>query len=133
MHTNSIYLAVVVLFFYAYDMAADTGNDWASDAGHFRISIQTELDPIEINRIHAWTVTIHTADGEPVSEAELTVTGGMPIHDHGMPTRPRVTDNLGDGRYRLEGMRFHMNGQWEVSIAISVDGISDTVTIALDL
>ena len=54
-------------------------------------------------------------------------------HDHGMPTRPRVTEDLGGGRYRLDGLRFHMNGRWEMTIEINADGRRDTVLIVLDL
>ena len=34
----------------------------------------------------------------------------MPEHNHGFPTAPRVTENLGEGDYLLEGMRFNMGG-----------------------
>jgi hypothetical protein len=61
------------------------------------------------------------------------VDGGMPLHNHGMPTRPRITEELGEGDYRLEGMRFHMRGAWEVSIEIAADGKTDTVIIKLSL
>ncbi len=57
----------------------------------------------------------------------------MPAHDHGMPTRPRVTADLGEGRYRLDGMRFHMNGDWEIVLEILADGRRDTVVIKLVL
>ena len=125
--------ATVVLIFCAHAIAADAGDDWVSGDGLFVVSFETELDPIGINRIHNWVLSIRTANDEPVQSAELTVVGGMPLHNHGLPTRPRVTENLGDGRYRLEGMRFHMNGQWEVSVTITADGNSDTVIIVLDL
>jgi hypothetical protein len=35
--------------------------------------------------------------------------------------------------YLLEGMRFHMNGRWEVSIEIDANGKRDTAVITLDL
>jgi hypothetical protein len=57
----------------------------------------------------------------------------MPLHDHGMPTRPRVTADLGGGRYRLDGLRFHMNGDWEIVLEILANGSRDTVVIKLVL
>ena len=115
--------------------AADAGDEqeWASKRGTFNISFQAELNPIEINKIHSWVLTVRTGSGDPVTTATISVLGGMPLHDHGMPTRPRVTENLGEGRYRLEGMRFHMNGRWEVSITVEADSKVDTVIIVLDL
>lgn len=37
----------------------------------------------------------------------------MPEHRHGMNYRPVITP-LGDGRFRVEGMMFHMAGRWEI-------------------
>jgi len=57
----------------------------------------------------------------------------MPAHDHGLPTRPRVTEELGDGDYRLDGVRFHMSGYWEMVISIKGDGYEGTVVVPLTL
>ncbi len=43
---------------------------------------------------------------------ELLVDAWMPEHRHGMNYRPSVTV-LGGGRYRAEGLLFHMPGRWE--------------------
>ena len=61
----------------------------------------------------------------------------MPEHDHGLPTEPRITTNLGAGDYLLEGMKFHMNGVWTISLVISGPasdaGETDTVIFQLEL
>jgi len=57
----------------------------------------------------------------------------MPLHDHGLPTRPRVTEELGNGDYRLQGMRFHMTGAWEITLLIRAGETEDTVVISLKL
>lgn len=122
--------AVLLLFLLPVtDALSDT---WSSTQGVYEISYESLLDPIEINRIHSWILTV-TSDGEPVTGAVITASGGMPVHDHGMPTRPRITGELGDGRYRLEGMRFHMNGEWQISVEIDANGRRDTVLILLQL
>jgi hypothetical protein len=109
------------------------GEPHWSDSGRFQLSFTSELQPIEINRIHAWVIHLRTADGSPVDGAELQVSGGMPAHDHGLPTRPRVTTPLGGGDYRLEGLRFHMNGAWEITVTVNADGQRDRVVIGLEL
>ncbi|MDZ7669031.1 MAG: FixH family protein [Gammaproteobacteria bacterium] len=106
---------------------------WPSEAGHFRVSYQSRLEPITINRLHQWVLTVTDAAGEPVDGARIRVNGGMPAHDHGLPTEPRVVEALGGGRYLLDGVRFHMHGAWEVVLQLEADGSSDTVTITLDL
>ena len=127
------WFAMLVLLLQVSVLAADTEREWLSRRGVYKISFEAELDPIEINKIHAWVLSVRTSSGDPVTTAEISVFGGMPLHDHGMPTRPRVTEYLGEGRYRLEGMRFHMNGRWEVSVTVKADGKVDTAVIALDL
>ncbi len=110
-----------------------TSDVWESKRGLFAVSYESELQPIEINRIHNWLLHIETTGGDPVAGAIVEVTGGMPLHNHGLPTRPLVTEELGDGNYRLEGMRFHMAGDWELTITIVADGKSDTVIVTLAL
>lgn len=107
-------------------------DEWQSERDVYTVSYTSSMQPIQINQMHEWTLHINS-DGRPVSGAKLSVAGGMPMHDHGLPTRPRVTEELGDGRYRLQGMRFHMQGAWEISIEIKADGKTDTVVIKLQL
>lgn len=106
---------------------------WMSQAGHFRVRYTSKLDPIVINRIHGWVLHVETADGEPVLNADITVGGGMPVHNHGLPTSPRMTQNLGNGDYLIEGMRFHMNGYWEITISIVAGDDRDNILIPLEL
>ena len=63
----------------------------------------------------------------------LSIDGGMPEHDHGLPTAPRVVAELGGGDYRIEGLRFHMSGLWEIQISIDSGDHRDVVTIPLEL
>ena len=104
-----------------------------SEAGLFRISIQSEVDPIPINTTHAWRLHVENMNGQAVGDASITVDGGMPAHGHGLPTVPQVTEYLGNGDYRVEGLRFHMQGRWVVNFAISAGGGEDTATLELQL
>ena len=112
-------------------VAAD--DVWVSKRGLFTVSYESALQPIEINRIHQWVLHIESESGEVVTGANVEVTGGMPAHDHGLPTRPRVIEEFEEGNYRLDGMRFHMAGDWELTISIEADGKTDTVIVALHL
>lgn len=122
-------VAVIVTLWPGVETGAET---WTSQRGIYTVHYESTVDPIEINRMHSWTLVV-TRDGEPVEGADITVSGGMPAHDHGMPTRPRITADLGGGRYRLDGMRFHMNGDWEIVLEIDASGSRDTVVIAVVL
>jgi len=129
---NARYLLALMLF--ALPQQGATASEvWESKRGLFNVSYESELHPIEANRIHHWVLHIENAAGDPVIAANIEVTGGMPLHNHGLPTRPRITEELGNGNYRLDGMRFHMAGDWEITINIDVDGKTDTVIVTLHL
>ncbi|MDE0311399.1 MAG: FixH family protein, partial [Caldilineaceae bacterium] len=112
---------------------ADSLETQETENGLFRVSAVSQLDPVVINETHAWTLHVETADGSPVADAEIAIDGGMPEHNHGFPTAPRVTENLGEGDYLLEGMRFNMGGVWVLTLKISTGGQSDTVNFEFEL
>jgi hypothetical protein len=120
-------LALVLIAF------AEDQRTKASEKKLFLISYEPQIQPVSINRIHNWVVHVETADGAVVDSATISLIGGMPDHDHGLPTLPQSTRYLGDGDYLVEGVKFHMNGRWEVTMTITVDGGSDTVTFDLQL
>jgi hypothetical protein len=102
-------------------------------SGIYTITATPKLDPLVINRIHEWTLHIEAADGDPVENARIMVEGDMPEHQHGLPTQPEVTENLGNGDYLVEGMKFSMPGDWEVTFTVTADDGSDAVTFDLVL
>jgi hypothetical protein len=57
----------------------------------------------------------------------------MPEHDHGLPTAPQVTRYLGNGDYLVEGIKFLMNGWWQMSFLITAGEQRDSVTFNLVL
>jgi hypothetical protein len=124
---------IAVLLAFSFSSALAEEVSWTSKGNVFVVSYQSELQPLQINQLHAWILHIENADGEPVADAVIEATGGMPVHDHGLPTRPRVTDEIGDGNYRLEGIRFHMAGLWEITLVITDGDRTDTVVISLTL
>lgn len=111
----------------------DTSAARTSDRGVFNVSWSADSGEPPLNQIHTWTLHVETADGQPVEGATITVDGGMPQHGHGLPTSPKVTEDLGNGDYRVEGMKFQMLGFWEVRFNISANGQSDSVTFNLIL
>jgi hypothetical protein len=111
----------------------DTATTRMSDQGTYQVSITSDLDPIDINQIHSWTLHVQTPDGQPVENAEIGVDGGMPQHNHGFPTSPQVTQELGGGDYLVEGVKFSMVGWWEMRFDITAGGQSDSITFNIVL
>ena len=132
-------LIVVALFgFMLFRMSyvpanLDLSTTQLSNQGVYQVSYSPRRGPIVINQIHSWTIHVETADGQPVTDAAIAVDGDMPQHGHGLPTRPEVTKNLGNGDYLVEGMKFHMGGWWVVDFTIDAHGKQDTVRFNMTL
>ncbi|HEX2484266.1 MAG TPA: auxin-binding protein [Myxococcota bacterium] len=88
------------------------------EVGLYRIAIAPENGAIPLNAIHSWVVEVATAAGEPFVPTRLALDGGMPQHGHGLPTAPRVTRSLGTGRFLVEGVKFHMGGDWTLRVEV---------------
>lgn len=131
-HAQRICRFCVMLIIAGVAGAASAGAD-RIEAGSFRVSYESRLAPLRINVMHSWILTVETASGDPVVGADIKVTGGMPQHNHGLPTAPRVTAEVEPGRYLVEGMKFHMNGHWQVAFEISALGETETATFELDI
>ena len=99
----------------------------------FKIEIYSELSPLSINTIHSWHIRVLDRDDEILELKELIVFGGMPEHNHGLPTQPEVTIRLDNGDYLLEGVRFHMQGHWELLIQFQYAGVDNTAIIDFEL
>lgn len=104
-----------------------------SEQGVYRVSYTSDTAPIPVHRMHSWTLHVEHKDGRPVSDAAIKVDGDMPGHGHGLPTRPRVTRNLGNGDYLVEGMKFQMGGWWVMEVTVAAGGQSDTAKFNLKL
>lgn len=98
-----------------------------------RIEIFSELSPLRINQIHSWRVRILGSNQQKLSVEELVVIGGMPEHDHGLPTQPQITSTLDNGDYLLEGVRFHMQGLWQLQIDFQFNGAAHQALIDFQL
>ncbi len=69
--------------------------------------------PISVGHHFALSLQLCPADARLVR-----VDATMPEHRHGMNYRPSV-HALGDGRWRAEGLMFHMPGRWELRFDVA--------------
>jgi hypothetical protein len=86
--------------------------------------------PIAVGRHFAIEVQLCPADAVLVR-----VDATMPEHRHGMNYRPSVK-RLGDGRdgrWRAEGLMFHMPGRWELQLDVQSAGRTEHVVDAIVL
>ena len=122
-----------MMFVMAPPSDLDLARSKKTAKGLYAVEIAPENPAFERNTLHSWIATVKTADGVAVEDAQITVDGGMPQHGHGLPTAPQVTAALGEGRYRIEGVRFNMSGWWEFELHVSAAAGEDDVTFNLSL
>jgi hypothetical protein len=87
---------------------------------------QVDGAPIAVGRHFAIVVQVCPADA-----MLARVDASMPEHSHGMNYRPSVK-RLPDGRWRAEGLMFHMPGRWDLLLEVRAGGrtekLVDTIT-----
>ena len=123
----AVYMGVMMARMNDIPSDLDTSTRRSSDNGLFNVSYTPSSGIVPVNQMHQWTLHVETADGQPVENATITLDGDMPQHGHGLPTRPQVTEYLGNGDYKVEGLKFQMGGWWVMDFVITAQGQSDTV------
>jgi len=102
--------------------------------GSFVVSISTEnRSKPPIRQYHNWIILVTDQQLNPIYPSVISVKGGMPAHGHALPTKPSVTEYLGDGRYRLEGVKFNMAGKWILLVSINSQNVRDIAEFNLDV
>lgn len=127
------YLAAAFALAFLSHLNADSDPEFEfTTPGGYSLHIHSQLQPLGINQIHSWQLELSNAAGI-VSGAEIEVQGGMPEHDHGLPTQPQVTEEIQPGIYLIEGIRFHMPGAWTMDFTINHGGAISNATLEFDL
>jgi hypothetical protein len=123
----AIFMGVMIARMNDVPADLDTSTTRSSEKGLFQVSYTPSNGTIPINQMHQWTLHVETAAGQPVENAAISLDGDMPQHGHGLPTRPQVTQYLGNGDYLVEGLKFQMGGWWVMDFVITAEGQSDMV------
>jgi hypothetical protein len=103
----------------------------SSEGGLYRIRTRPAELPLKLHQMHDWIVGIELMGGSSEIPTAVRFDGGMPSHGHGFVTRPRVTQNLGGGEFLVEGVKFHMPGDWMLQITVTSRGATDQVSFPL--
>ena len=94
-------------------------------SGQHILAFRPDPFRIEVGQPFALILNACTRRGAP---AELVaIDASMPEHKHGMNYAPVIVSR-GDGRFRAEGMLFHMPGTWEVVFDLRSDGTTERLT-----
>ena len=109
--------------------AAERGSLRAQGGG-YTVLFRASPEPA-VGRHFALVFSVCGSDGA-VSAQSVSVDARMPSHGHGMNYRPTITA-IGAGRYRAEGLMFHMPGEWELTFVVQAAGGPERITHTLVL
>ncbi|MBT8139232.1 MAG: FixH family protein [Gammaproteobacteria bacterium] len=99
------------------------------------LSVIEPADPKRATALGQYLVWLVQIDrnGEPFPVNAISIDGGMPAHGHGLPTQPRVTAQVSEGRYRVEGLKFTMPGRWILNFTVSSKLGNDRFSLEIDV
>ena len=124
-------LAALFAFLFANAAWADCPLDLGRGAGlvifsdHYLVAFRPEPLRIEVGQPFSLLFNVCAKSNTPGEL--LAVDAQMPDHKHGMNYRPTIVPG-GDGRYRVDGLVFHMPGHWELSIDVRAGEESERLT-----
>ena len=113
--------------------AAESRWTTTSEAGLYEVALAPRDGKPPIGAFHEWIIEVRDQTGAGVYPARLSFDGGMPGHGHGLPTAPSVSEHLGEGRYRLEGVRFNMAGAWTLMVGVDAAPGRDRAQFEIEL
>ena len=116
-----------------------------TQSGKYVVELKAVPDPPAVGELFEMRARIRFAsDDEPVPRAAVLLDARMPQHDHGMETLPKpVLEGCPtpdepkscppiDGWFRAKGFKFHMPGEWTVSVDVDGPIGRDTTTVKYD-
>ncbi|MGL6261555.1 FixH family protein [Vibrio sp. WXL210] len=89
----------------------------AIDSLGWKSEVSFDSSKIPLAKIHTWKLEIKDQNNQLVPCSPNSVTGDMPAHRHGLPTRPVARATEKPGVIWVEGLKFQMPGEWEVLIS----------------
>jgi hypothetical protein len=125
------FLAALFAFLFANAAWADCPLDLGRGTGlvifsdHYLVAFRPEPLRIEVGQPFSLLINVCAKPNTPGEL--LAVDAQMPDHKHGMNYRPTIVPG-GEGRYRVDGLVFHMPGHWELSIDVRAGEESERLT-----
>jgi YtkA-like protein len=111
--------------------ACGNPGDKLANGAHYTIAFKTAPAPIKTSEHFAIDLTVCPLGKAPMPRT-VRVDASMPEHRHGMNYKPTIVAK-GPGRYRAEGMLFHMSGRWEIAFEVVTGGTTERIATAIEL
>jgi hypothetical protein len=98
-----------------------------AESARYLLAYRTVPERVALGEHFALEYTVCPRPGAP-APAMVSADAWMPEHRHGMNYKPGVKA-LGGGRFRAEGLLFHMPGRWEFVFQAGGERITHSVRI----
>ena len=109
----------------------DNQSQIMSKSHHYSVTFSPPTTDIPLNQYFDMVVYITGSTQQVLTyPLDLEVDAGMKAHHHGMNVSPKII-NLGRGQFKVDGMLFHMPGDWFLKFIIHRGMISDKAEINL--
>lgn len=105
------------------DLGHGTGIVVYSD--RYMLAFRAEPLRIQVGLPFMLLMNVCTKRNEPAELVRVDAT--MPDHKHGMNYAPTIR-STGEGRYQVDGLLFHMPGNWEVAFDVRSGGETQRLT-----
>ena len=120
-------LVAGLLTFPAYGCVPELpGGGRTLEAGRYTVRYRAVPEKITIGQHFSLEMAVCANAGAPPPES-VNVDAQMPEHRHGMNYKASIKPAAG-GRYRADGLMFHMPGSWEIIFEVRAAGRTDRVT-----
>ena len=127
--TAAVWIAAAVFapgVVYAQTCGAGMPGAQRADSARYTVAYRMVPSKPEPGKHFSVEVAVCPKGDAPEPEA-LRVDARMPAHSHGMNYTAQVK-SLGGGRYRADGLMFHMPGRWEFLFDVMVGKTAERVT-----
>lgn len=115
------FILFLILFAYIPVINANENIDWnisqVSKSNHYKIDLNCNHPPT-LSSFQQCTFTLSNKQKEKLTNAVVKIDGGMPTHQHGLPTTPQALWNEKDNVYNINGLKFSMPGEWVLKFFI---------------
>jgi len=98
---------------------AEPGPALRETAGRrYRVALEPRITPIPTGLHHDWVLRVENADGSEFAAKRLWVEGGLPAEGVTLLSPPRVSPPRAPGEFLVEGVNFHVGGDWVLRVEL---------------
>ena len=104
-----------------------------SDGSSYLVLLKPSAGAIPVNNYFDLEAQVLGKNGQPLGfVVDFALDAGMPHHNHGMNVVPKIS-SMGAGKFKIEGMMFHMSGQWTINLGILRGVMRERASLVVDV